>query len=123
MKKSASHPPPPGHCKTRSAPSHLEKSSTDLLGQFWALQKCVHYEMFLSCRPWIWCVSDDSELFLGSFGSNERYEKHFEVVEQSVSMISGDFFLRFSEKIGGAFLKNPKSQENIEIIAFGASRR
>ena len=30
--------------------------------------------MFLSCRPRIWCVSDDSELFLGSFGLTKHYE-------------------------------------------------
>ena len=79
--------------------------------------------MFLSCRPRIWCVSDDSELFLGSFALTKRYEKHFGVVEQEVSMNSGDFFLRFFEKFGGVFLKNQKSQESIEIIASGASRR
>ena len=65
--------------------------------------------MFLSCRPRIWCVSDDSELFLGSFGLTKHYEKHFGVVEQEVSMISEDFFLRIFEDFGGAFLKNPKS--------------
>ena len=79
--------------------------------------------MFLSCRPRIWCVSDDSELFLGSFGLTKHYEKHFGVVEQAVSRISGELFLRFFWKIGHAFLKNPKSQESIETIASGASRR
>ena len=66
--------------------------------------------MFLSCRSRIWCVSDDSELFLGSFGLTEHYVKHFGVVEQEVLMIAGDFFRRFLENFWGAFLKNPKSQ-------------
>ena len=79
--------------------------------------------MFLSCRPRIWCVSDDSELFLGSFGLTKHYEKHFGVVEQEVLMIAGDFFLRIFGENRGAFLKNPKSQESIETIASGASRR
>ena len=64
--------------------------------------------MFLSCRPQIWCASDDSELFLGSFGLTKRYEKHFGVVEQEVLMIAGDFFLRFLEKFEGEFLKKSK---------------
>ena len=65
--------------------------------------------MFLSCRPRIWCVSDDSELFPGSFGLTKHYEKHFGVVEQEVLMIAGDFFLRFFEIFWGEFLKSPKS--------------
>ena len=78
----------------------------------------------MSCGSQIWCVVDDSELFLGSFGLTERYEKQFGVIEQEVSMISEDFFLEiFWRKSGGAFLKIPKGQENIETIASGASRR
>ena len=79
--------------------------------------------MFLSCRARIWCVSDDSELSAASFGLTQYYEKHVGVVEEDVSMMSGDFFLRFFEKFGGGFLKIPKSQEIIEVIASGASRR
>ena len=79
--------------------------------------------MFLSCRPRIWCVSDDSELFLGSFGLTKCYEKHFGVVEEEVSMMSGDFFLRLFEKFGDGILKILKSQEIIKVIASGASRR
>ena len=79
--------------------------------------------MFLSCRAQIWCVSDDLELFSGSFGLTKHYEKHFGVVEQEVWMIAGDFFLRFFGESRGRLLKIPKSEESIEIIASGASRR
>ena len=64
--------------------------------------------MFLSCRPRIWCVSDDSELFLGSFGLINHYEKHFGVLEQEVLMIAGDFFLRFFEENRGCIFENSK---------------
>ena len=55
-------------CEALLHRNHLDKSPTDPLGQIWALKKCIHQEMFLICRPRIWCVSDDSELFPGSFG-------------------------------------------------------
>ena len=73
--------------------------------------------MFLSCRPRIWCVSDDSELFLGSFGLTECYEKHFGVLEQEVWMISGDFFLRFfGEFLGCIFEKSKNSREALRAL-------
>ena len=48
-------------------------------------------------------------MFISSFALTEYCEKHFGMVEQDVSMFSGDFFLRFFENFGGALLKNPKS--------------
>ena len=67
----------------------------------------------MSCRPRIWCVSDDSELSAASFGLTKRYEKHFGVVEQEISMISGDFFLRFFGEIRGCiFEKSKKSRKH-----------
>ena len=59
--------------------------------------------MFLSCRPRIWCVSDDSELSAASFGLTKHYENYFGVVEQEVSMVSGHFFLTFSGEISGVY--------------------
>ena len=72
--------------------------------------------MFLSCRPRIWCVSDDSELSAGRFGLTEHYEKHFGVIEQEVLMIAGACFLRFFEIFWGAFLKNPKVKGSLETL-------
>ena len=60
--------------------------------------------MFLSCRPWTWCVSDDSELFLGSFGLTKHYEKHFGVVEQEVWIIAEDFFSEIFWRKSGVHL-------------------
>ena len=82
--------------------------------------------MSLSCRPLIWCVSDDSELFLGSFGLTKHYEKHFGVVEQEVWMIAEDFFLRFfGENQGCIFSKFQKVKKALRslLLEFSGDER